>query len=80
VRSANSPLSQDVAVSTGLVPGDDHALGLEAAGVVTKVGRHVYTFRPGDKVAFMDRGAFTNRARISYKRVQRVPDGMALAV
>ncbi|KIA75675.1 putative polyketide synthase protein [Aspergillus ustus] len=71
---------KDVAVSTGLVPGEDHALGLDAAGVVTKVGRHVHSFRAGDRVAFMDKGAFTNRARISYKRVHHVPDGMGLEV
>ncbi|KAL2820183.1 polyketide synthase module [Aspergillus cavernicola] len=71
---------KDVAVSTGLVPGDDHALGLEAAGIVTRVGQNVHGFQAGDKVAFMDRGAFTNRARIAYKRVHHVPDGMALEV
>ncbi|KAL3481312.1 KR domain-containing protein [Aspergillus californicus] len=63
---------KDVAVSTGLVPGDDHALGFEAAGIVTRVGPNVHGFQTGDKIVFMDRGAFTNRARISYKRVHHV--------
>jgi NADPH:quinone reductase-like Zn-dependent oxidoreductase len=73
-------ISQDIQISTGAIPGDDQALGFDGAGTVTKVGQNVHSFRVGDKVAFTDTGAFANRARTTYKRVHRVPDGMALEV
>ncbi|KAF9894653.1 hypothetical protein FE257_006541 [Aspergillus nanangensis] len=71
---------KDIAVSTGLIAGDDHALGLEGAGIVKRVGQDVHDYQVGDRVAFLDRGAFTNRARVAAKRVYRLPEGMAFEV
>lgn len=67
---------RDLATSLGKV--DETALGLEAAGVVTRVGAGVSSLRPGDRVfGLCFAGAMKTRVRTAEGLVARMPDGMA---
>ncbi|KAL5382066.1 hypothetical protein DPSP01_006743 [Paraphaeosphaeria sporulosa] len=67
---------KDVVVTLGSAPGDDTALGHEAAGVVTKVAQGVSRLSVGDRVVVFDKGCFANRIHTSPARVHRIPDSM----
>ena len=62
-------------VSMGLVP--DTVLGLDAAGIITKVGSKVTLAKPGDRVTTIRLGAFKNLLRTDEMLVQRLPDDMS---
>ncbi|TGJ81907.1 hypothetical protein E0Z10_g6842 [Xylaria hypoxylon] len=71
---------KDVVVSMGIVPGDETALGHEAAGIVTKVTPGVaiagYDFEVGQRVVIFGKGAFANRIQTTPGRVHRIPSSM----
>jgi hypothetical protein len=56
---------KDVVVTLGTTPGDENALGHEAAGVVTKVMQGVSGPSVGDHVVVFDKGCFANRVHTS---------------
>lgn len=61
----------------GTAPGDETALGYEAAGVVTKVAAQgVSGLSVGDRVVVFDKGCFANRIRTRPARVHRIPDSL----
>jgi NADPH:quinone reductase-like Zn-dependent oxidoreductase len=60
----------------GIVPGDETALGHEAAGVITKVAPGVSGLSVGDRVVVFGKGCFANRTRTTPARVHRIPDAM----
>ncbi|KAF3490687.1 Lovastatin diketide synthase LovF 17 [Arthroderma uncinatum] len=68
---------KDVVVTMGIVPGDETALGHEAAGVVTRVASGVSDFVPGDRVVLFGKGCFANRMRTTPARVHRIPANMS---
>lgn len=61
----------------GIVPGDETALGHEAAGVVTKVSPGASGVSVGDRVVVFGKGSFANRIQTSPARIHRIPDGMS---
>ncbi|KAH7070015.1 PKSKA1 [Paraphoma chrysanthemicola] len=67
---------KDVVVTLGTAPGDETALGHEAAGVVTKVAQGVSWLSIGDRVAVFDKGCFANRIHTKPARVHRIPNSM----
>ncbi|KAF2967866.1 hypothetical protein GQX73_g5699 [Xylaria multiplex] len=71
---------KDVVVSMGIVPGDETALGHEAAGIVTKVTPGVatagYDFEIGQRVVVFGKGTFANRIQTTPGRVHRIPSSM----
>ncbi|KAK1964571.1 PKSKA1 [Colletotrichum sublineola] len=70
---------KDVVVTMGIVPGDETALGHEAAGIVTKVGpRSSCHLAVGDRVVVFGKGCFANRVWTTPSRVHRIPDSLAL--
>nr|BAM77409.1 polyketide synthase [Talaromyces purpureogenus] len=67
---------KDVVVTMGIIPGDETALGHEAAGVVTKVSPGVSGLSVGERVVVFGKGSFANRTQTTPARVHRIPDDM----
>jgi len=63
-------------VIVGTAPGDETALGHEAAGVVTKVAQGVTGLSVGDRVVVFDKGCFANRIHTKPARAHRIPNSM----
>ncbi|KAF4769894.1 hypothetical protein HAV15_011851 [Penicillium sp. str.  len=54
---------KDVVVTMGIVPGNDHTLGGEGAGIITRVSPEITSFAVGQRVVVFDKGnAFTMSA------------------
>lgn len=68
----------DVYHRTGLYPLPSYpvVLGKEAAGVVEEVGAGVTTLKPGDRVAHIEMGAYSEKRSFPADRMVRVPDGV----
>ena len=54
------------------------AIGVEAAGIVRKVGSQVKSLRVGDRVAMIDRGLFSTTVNILEVLCTKVPDHLDL--
>lgn len=68
---------KDVAVTMGIVPENEHLLGLEGAGIVRRVGKGASNFRVGDRVAILKNGTFANRIQCPVERAHHIPDTMS---
>lgn len=69
---------KDLAIQLGKIP--ESAMGLEAAGVVTRVGPGVTRFQPGDRVfGFTYDGSFTTYGRGWQGTLAKVPENMSFA-
>ncbi|KAJ4387459.1 hypothetical protein N0V93_008051 [Gnomoniopsis smithogilvyi] len=69
---------KDLAIQLGKIP--ESAMGLEAAGVVTRVGSGVTRFKPGDRVfGFTYDGSFTTYGRGWQGTLAKVPDNLSFA-
>ncbi|KAI1100340.1 putative polyketide synthase [Jackrogersella minutella] len=62
---------KDVMIAMGQL--SQHALGLDASGIVSRVGAQVETFQPGDKVMTWKKGTFRNFIRTDESMVQLIP-------
>ncbi|OLN87132.1 Lovastatin diketide synthase LovF 17 [Colletotrichum chlorophyti] len=70
---------KDVVVTMGIVPGDETALGHEAAGIVTRIAPNSSGgFAVGDRVVVFGKGCFANRVQTTPSRVHRIPDSLTL--
>ncbi|KAK7915179.1 type I iterative PKS [Apiospora marii] len=69
-----SPKNVDVAMGT--LPGDETALGSEAAGVISKMSARVSGFSVGDRVVLYGKGCCANRVQTTPARVHRIPDSI----
>ena len=76
---------RDVMVTLGLLPAlayERSALGrevgMEASGVVRRVGMAVEGLEPGDNVVFVDGGCIANRAVVGQHRVFPKPAGLSM--
>lgn len=63
-------------VSMGVAP--DTEIGLDAAGVIKRVGRNVTLVRPGDRVATLQPGAYRTLLRTDQSLVAKLPDDMSI--
>ena len=68
---------KDVAITMGIVAGDEHSLGGEGAGIVTRVGANVHSFRPGDRVVVMFPGTLANKVQVPYHCAHLIADSMS---
>ncbi|KAK5996429.1 Highly reducing polyketide synthase gloL [Cladobotryum mycophilum] len=68
---------RDVLMTMGIVDGAKDSIGLEASGVITRVGSNVTHLRPGDRVMTMYRGLFSTRRVIPSQLAVRIPDSLS---
>ncbi len=68
---------KDVAVTMGIVPENEHLLGLEGSGVVSRVGKGSSKFRVGDRVAILKNGTFANKIQCPVERAHHIPSNMS---
>lgn len=66
---------KDLAISMGIVPENEHLLGLEGAGTVIRPGSTRYSI--GDRVLVFEKGTFANRVIATTERVYPIPDWMS---
>ncbi|KAJ5961308.1 uncharacterized protein N7479_008458 [Penicillium vulpinum] len=70
---------KDVVITMGIVPENEHILGLEGAGIVRRLGKNVHNVREleiGQRVLVFKKGAFSNRVHAEAERVFPIPDSM----
>jgi acyl transferase domain-containing protein len=67
---------KDVAVTMGIVPENEHLLGLEGAGIITRVAPDVTSFKVGQRVVVFEKGTFANRIQATTERTHLLPDSM----
>ena len=72
--------STDVDSDASIIMGKviDTEVGVDAAGLIKRVGRRVFGLKPGDRVATLCRGAFRNLVQVHRSTVVKLPDGMTL--
>lgn len=64
----------------GIVPENQHLLGLEGAGVIRRVGRLATSFRVGQRVMVVAKGTFGNRVIATTERTYPIPDSLSFEV
>ena len=66
---------KDIAISTGLIPGNERLLGFEGAGII----RHSRSehFSPGQRVLYTKPGSFANRLIAEAELVHAIPDSLS---
>ncbi|KAH6842948.1 hypothetical protein B0I37DRAFT_436915 [Chaetomium sp. MPI-CAGE-AT-0009] len=68
---------KDVATTMGIVPENEHTIGCECAGSVTRIGAGVTGFKAGDRVVAQTNGTYVNRLQCVADRVHRIPDSLS---
>jgi acyl transferase domain-containing protein/NADPH:quinone reductase-like Zn-dependent oxidoreductase len=69
---------KDVAVTMGIVPENEHLLGLEGSGIIRRVGPNICdNTLVGTRVVFMAKGAFANRIQVPLDFTHPLPDTMS---
>jgi NADPH:quinone reductase-like Zn-dependent oxidoreductase len=68
--------TQDVLCAMGIVESSGDAFGLEAAGVLCRIGPDVKNLRVGDRVMFLGHSSFATHTIISEQLCARMPDDL----
>ncbi|KAJ6443718.1 Polyketide synthase [Purpureocillium lavendulum] len=68
---------KDVAITMGIVPENQHLLGLEGAGKIRRAGKNADIYKPGDRVLVFKKGSFGNRVIASVERTHHIPEWMS---
>ena len=66
---------KDIAISTGLIPGNQRLLGYEGAGTIIR--SESTSYRTGQRVLFTKPGSFANRIIAETELVHSIPDSMS---
>lgn len=74
---ASSLNFKDVIVAMGIIPENEHLLGLDGAGIVTRVGPGVTDRHVGQRVAVLERGTLANRVITPREYTMTIPDSMS---
>jgi NADPH:quinone reductase-like Zn-dependent oxidoreductase len=61
----------------GIVPENEHMIGCECTGHVTRIGAGVTGFKTGDRVVAQTNGTYVNRLQCVADRVHRIPDTLS---
>jgi len=67
-------------VTMGIVPENEHLLGLEGAGIIRRVGTGASSFKVGDRVAVLRNGTFANRIQVPKERTHLLPNFLSFEV
>lgn len=62
----------------GVVPAAKDNFGIEASGIITRVGEGVENFAAGDKVVVMSPGTLASRIVVDAYQVVHLPSNMSL--
>ncbi|KAK4156109.1 hypothetical protein C8A00DRAFT_41378 [Chaetomidium leptoderma] len=68
---------KDITTCLGIVPENEHLLGLEGAGVIRRVGGKVGSYSVGDRVLVHGKGAFANRICVPKENVFLLPEWLS---
>ena len=68
---------KDVAVTMGIVPGNEHLLGHEGAGIIRRIGKGATDRKVGDRVVVARHGTFANRIQVPTERTQLIPNSLS---
>ncbi|PSN69566.1 polyketide synthase [Corynespora cassiicola Philippines] len=68
---------QDVLCALNVVPYPDNGLGIEASGLVSRVGPEVKDLCPGDRVMFLGNDCFSTHAVVRERNCAKIPDTLA---
>ena len=71
---------KDVAITMGIVPENQHLLGLEGAGIIRRAGPLASHFSIGQRVLVFEKGTFGNRIIATKERTYAIPDNMTFEV
>ena len=71
---------KDVAITMGIVPENQHLLGLEGAGIIKRAGPLASHFSVGQRVLMFEKGTFGNRIIATKERTYAIPDNMTFEV
>lgn len=71
---------KDVAITMGIVPENQHLLGLEGAGIIRRAGPLASHFSVGQRVLVFEKGTFSNRIIATKERTYAIPDDMTFEV
>lgn len=61
----------------GIVPENEHMIGCECAGHVSRIGAGVTGFKVGDRVVAQTNGTYVNRLQCVADRVHRIPSTLS---
>ena len=64
----------------GIVPENQHLLGLEGAGTIRRIGKKVETFHVGQRVMVFEKGTFANRIIATTERTFALPESLSFEV
>ena len=64
----------------GIVPENQCLLGLEGAGIVSRIGKGVMHFKIGQRVVVFEKGTFGNRITATTERIHAIPNDMSFEV
>ncbi|KAL8683912.1 MAG: hypothetical protein Q9186_000123 [Xanthomendoza sp. 1 TL-2023] len=67
---------KDIAITMGIIPENQHLLGLEGAGTIRRVGKSATQFTIGQRVLVFEKGTFGNRIIATTERTYAIPDTM----
>ena len=71
---------KDVAITMGIVPENQHLLGLERAGIIRRAGPLASHFSVGQRVLVFKKGSFGNRIIPTKERTHAIPNDMTFEV
>lgn len=69
--------SQDILVAMGIVGATREGFGLEAAGVVSRIGPMVKNMAVGDRVMYLGHGTFASHSVVSEDLCAKMPDNLS---
>lgn len=68
---------KDVAITMGIIPGDQSLIGTDGAGTIRRAGKNADMFKPGDRVLVFEKGSLANRVIAPIECTHIIPEWMS---